>query len=211
MIVRLLKRRGINRPRDPLREVQLEIQEVFRLDMIAAAFEGQQPILRVIVVLTQNPILWDVEYPLEDLGQPPVVYTCEHPAAHYARIYGDAIFQGKYEPLADRRNSFLNTDEGCFRFVWELYGNRGAEIWKKNVNVLYEDFFSFSSIVDINLTLGENFDDPEELELVIATFYWIVENRPRYSLLALPCLGSLTDMMFLKASILNGEPQAPYK
>jgi len=93
----LLRRTGIRRPA-PRRELLLEVEEVFRVDVIAAAFENRFPALRVIFRITQPEEAQDLEedFPLElpeenfRPGRAPLVHCCREPARGIWRT----LFQG---------------------------------------------------------------------------------------------------------------------
>lgn len=192
--------------RQPLRE----ITNVFQADVIAAAFEGEFPPLRVLYCITPKDPDWVVDYPLEDLPQTepelpgPVFRDCEHPAAHYARVYLDAIYKGDLAPLVEAGNSFTCTWEGSFRQIWEQFGNRGALAWARHGT--YEDYFSFFEIHGLNNSLVEA--DKDELDAAILTAYWVLENYPEYSLWVLPAADDVVDLMLFRAWLL-GDRQGP--
>lgn len=92
--VRLLMRRtGVRRPA-PRQDLILEVEEVFRIDVIAAVFENRFPDLRVTFRFTQPDVDRDLEadYPLElpeenfRPGRDPVDHAARAPARAIWRV-----------------------------------------------------------------------------------------------------------------------------
>jgi len=198
-VVRLLTRRkgmGVNRPR-PFIDPLIEVAEVFRIDVIAQAFEHEDPPFRVRYIFNKSSE-WERDYPLElpDLNIPQF-----SPVAFWADKLFKMIYEGDFRPLYDI--DFLNgANPGDFRVTWEEFGNRGAPCWGEDSA---EDFFSPIGLLQANGSLGVL--DQEDRDTCIAIVRWIIDHHPIWSLLWVPYFRDVVSLRFIQLWLLDENRQ----
>lgn len=167
----LLRRTGVRRPA-PRQEPLLEVEEVFRVDIIAAAFEGAFPALRVIFRITQPEQDRDLEadYPLE-LPEPEFRHQRD-PVEHALRAPARAAWRLIYE--GDPRDWFL-VDNNNFLDLVDVWGT-GQE--------MDPIFWSFEGLLTANHSLALLEHDVER-DLCMMITEWIIDHWPSHSLAAL--------------------------
>lgn len=169
----LLKRTGVRRPA-PRRVPLIEIEEVFRVDIIAAFFEGAFPPLRVLFNFIQPQQDADLvaDYPLE-LPEDDFRFRRD-PADHLLRAPAQAAWRLIYEGLpAD----WLLVDRENFLDLVDVWGTIARE---HNP----DEFWSLPGLLQANRSLAL-LDFDEERDLCMMLSQWIIDHWPSHSLVAL--------------------------
>lgn len=175
--LRLLRRTGV-RPCAPRLQPMLEIEEVFRVDIIAASFEGRFPRLRVTFVITEPDIDdgFSVDYPLElpeDIFRDPPALV--HPLRDVAQGWFDTIYDGVY-----KASHFVN-DKVQIDGLWDVYGNHDAVVWSQVANP--RAFWTPGSMKVANALL-EDLDEIEK-EISREIVEWVIDHHPTLAFVAL--------------------------
>lgn len=194
-LVRLLLRRtGVARAsRTP--EPILEVSEVFRVDILARAFEGEEPPLRVIFRITQQEDQeMELDYPLE---LPEEEHRDLHPALAVAyRVY-EAVYAGDMTQALVLQQQF-NADCPSLRNVFRY--------WKKKLdigqwdNITPGEFCTFFHLNGLNGGL-EQFCDEDEIEIMQMNLNHIFVAYPQYAIAVLPVMTDFAQLCFFMAEI----------
>lgn len=194
-LVRLLLRRtGVARAgRTP--EPILEVSEVFRVDILARAFEGEEPPLRVIFNITQQEDqAMEVDYPLE---LPEEELRAPHEALAVAyRVY-EAVYAGDTTRAIELQQQF-NGDCPSLRNAFRY--------WKKKLdigqwdNLTPGEFCTFFHLNGLNGGL-EYLCDEDEVSLMQEHLNFIFLHYPQYSISVLPIMTDFAQLCFFMAEI----------
>lgn len=200
-LVRLLLRRtGVARAgRTP--EPILEVSEVFRVDILARAFEGEEPPLRVIYRITQQEDqAMEVDYPLE---LPEEEHRDPHPALALAyRVY-EAVYAGDMDQAVALQQQF-NRDDSSLRDTFRY--------WKKKLDIGQWDditpgeFCTFFHLNGLNGGL-EQFCDEDEIEIMQMHLNYVFTMFPQYSVSVLPIMTDFAQLCFFMAEICRRQAQ----
>jgi len=194
----LLRRTGIRRPA-PTLEPLIEVEEVFRVDVIAAAFENRFPALRVIFRITQpaEDRDLDADYPLELPEQRfrPVQLPLEHAAREPARAIHRAIYDGDTSAFNRLRHEQLNE-------LVDLYG--------PGENALCEhDWPWIPFLTSIGLSRSHleflQLEDENERELCRLISEWIIDYHPSHAIVALHYFDDLVGLSCIRNYCSNPE------
>lgn len=193
----LLKRTGVRRPAPvPRREVLLEVEEVFRVDVIAAAFEGALPPLRVVFKFIQPDSALQADYPLELPEERFRPRMPDHAMRRFLIAAYDMIFSSGGFDAWDFDFS------GQFADFWDLYGNWGARVWREELQAwLPSEFFSFSGLLAANKVLLQLEEDEREMcQLIIGH---ILDFHPDFGLAALSHFNDIGSLGLLQAYLMD--------
>jgi len=193
-LVRVLYRRtGIDRR---VRNQQIEIEEVFKIDIIPHLFEGEEPPLKVTFVLTQEKDKeMELDYPLE---LPEEEFRKPNKALVLARRVYAIVYGGDFDECIALEHQYHHSVIGSTRSVFRdnMY-NLDIGQWK---DLTPEDFLSFWHLSGLNGGLVE-YNDQEEIELMQGQLEFIFTKYPKYCISVLPIMTDFVQLMFFMAEI----------
>lgn len=196
-VVRLLRRRNGVRRHQPFREEPvLEVAEVFRLDVVGQLFEGQQPVLRVKFVITQDEPSMEESYPLElpalEVPDP------ELPPAAWARRIFQAVFEGDQEAMIYLQDQYRLGPQGDLQRALQRWAHLDSRAWVQNSP---QRWFVFWALLLANASFVGV--DREEVTLHTETVRHLVDQYPEQVLRLGPYITDFCQVLLVFAWCLD--------
>lgn len=178
----------------------MEVQEVFRIDIIPQVFEGAEPQLRVIFNITQQPAReMELDYPFELPEEP---FRRPHKALAVAYQVYEAVYAGDTLQALAIEQAYHHAEPSMVRQVFSQYKNNlDIGQWR---HLAPSEFCTFFHLNGMNGGL-EHCCDEEEIELMQSQLNYIFTTYPEYSISVLPIMTDLEKLMLFMAEICRRE------
>jgi len=191
----LLRRTGVRRPAPHRYPPIFEVEEVFRVDVIAAAFEHDFPALRVRFHFIQPEDPQEADYPLE---LPEEVFRPGRPGHHVCREPAQRLWTAIYKGWADAR-----PDPDLLADLVDLYGpGPGADCLQDGPLDL-----SIWGLLKANSSLYHLTSDERELSMELVD--WIIDHHPTHSIAALHYYSNVYALIMLRDYLVHPD-RTPY-